>query len=98
VGGPPAGLLRDAQFDEETLTFGEGDLVVFVSDGITEGLDASGDAVVDAISAQIAQAERPTPELVCERLLVAAAQGSGPTGVTGWMDDRTAVVFGVVRR
>ena len=98
VGGPPAGLLRDAQFDEEMLTFGDGDLVVFVSDGVTEALDANGDGVVGTIAAQIAKAERPTPELVCAQLLLAASEGSGPGGVEGWMDDRTAVVFGVVPR
>ena len=96
VGGPPAGLLRDASFDEEELRLGDGDLVVFVSDGITEALDASGDGVVEAISAQIAQAERPTPDAVCARLLSAARNGTGPHGVDGWMDDRTAVVFGIV--
>ena len=96
VGGPPAGLLRDASFEEEELRLGDGDLVVFVSDGITEALDASGDGVVEAISAQIAQAERPTPDAVCARLLSAARNGTGPHGVDGWMDDRTAVVFGIV--
>ena len=96
IGGPPAGLLPDAQFDEETLTFGERDLVVFVSDGITEALDASGDGVIAAIVKQIEQAERPTPDAVCARLLTAAGNGSGPHGVDGWMDDRTAVVFGVI--
>ena len=96
VGGPPAGLLPDALFDEETLTFGEGDLVVFVSDGITEALDASGEGVVAAIAAQITQAERLTPDAVCARLLTAAGNGSGPHGVDGWTDDRTAVVFGVI--
>ena len=98
VGGPPAGLLRDALFEEETITFGEGDLIVFVSDGITEALDASGDGAVAAIAAQIAKAERPTPELVCAQLLLAAGNGFGPGGVDGWMDDCTAVVFGVVHR
>ena len=98
VGGPPAGLFPDAQFDEEVLTFGEGDLVVFVSDGITEALDVSGDGVVGTIAAQIAKAERPTPELVCAQLLLAASEGSGPGDVEGWMDDRTAVAFGVVPR
>ena len=96
VGGPPAGLLPDARFDEETLTFGERDLVVFVSDGITEALDASGEAVIAAIVRQIEQAERPTPDAVCARLLAAAGNGSGPHGVDGWTDDRTAVVFGVI--
>jgi Stage II sporulation protein E (SpoIIE) len=97
VGGPPAGLLHDAQFEEEVITFGEGDLVVFVSDGITDALDASGDGVVDAIAAQIARAEWPTPELVCAQLLLAGGNGSGPDGVDGWMDDRTAVVFGAAQ-
>jgi sigma-B regulation protein RsbU (phosphoserine phosphatase) len=96
VGGPPAGLLRDASFEEEQLTFGDGDLVVFVSDGITEALDASGERVVEVIAAQVAQAERPTPEAVCSRLLYAARQGTGPGGVVGWTDDRTAVAFGVI--
>lgn len=96
VGGPPAGLLRDASFEEEKITFGDGDLVVLVSDGITEALDASGDGVVGAIAAQIEQAEKSTPDAVCARLLAAARRASGPRGVDGWMDDRTAVVFGAV--
>ena len=96
VGGPPAGLLPNAWFDEEQLTFGDGDLVVFVSDGVTEALDVSGDGVLEAISSQIAQIERPTPEAVCESLLSAARTGSGPRGIDGWNDDRTAVVFGAV--
>jgi phosphoserine phosphatase RsbU/P len=96
VGGPPAGLIADAHFEEEVLAFGDGDLVVFVSDGITEALDASGDAAVEAIAAQIKQADRPTPDAVCRRLLAAGKTGPGPHGVDGWMDDCTAVAFGVI--
>jgi serine phosphatase RsbU (regulator of sigma subunit) len=96
VGGPPAGLLANACFEEEALALGDGDLVVFVSDGITEALDANGDEAVRAIAAQIEKADRPTPDAVCARLLSAAKHGSGPPGVDGWMDDRTAVVFGVI--
>ena len=96
VGGPPAGLLHDVRFDEEQLTFDEGDLVVFVSDGITEAMDVSGDGVVEAIVAQIEQAGRPTAETVCARLLWAARTGPGPRGVDAWTDDRTAVAFGVI--
>jgi phosphoserine phosphatase RsbU/P len=96
VGGPPAGLFRDASFDEEQLTFGDGDLVVFVSDGITEALDASGDGAVDVVAAQIAHAPKPTPEAACASLLSAARTGPGPHGVDDWTDDRTAVAFGVV--
>jgi hypothetical protein len=95
IGGPPAGLLGGVWFEEETLTLDDGDLVVFVSDGVTEALDASGDGVVDAIAAQIGLAERRTPDAVCARLLSVARQSPGPRGVDGWMDDRTAVAFGV---
>jgi serine phosphatase RsbU (regulator of sigma subunit) len=96
VGGPPAGLLHDARFEEERLSFGAGDLVVFVSDGVTEALDASGDGVVDVVSAQIALARKATPQGACASLLAAARNGPGPHGVDDWMDDRTAVAFGVV--
>jgi phosphoserine phosphatase RsbU/P len=96
VGGPPAGLLANAVFEEEAVAFGGDDVVVFVSDGITEALDASGDAVVDVIVAQIEETGRPTPDAVGARLLAAARRGPGPQGIDGWTDDRTAVVFGVV--
>jgi serine phosphatase RsbU (regulator of sigma subunit) len=95
VGGPPVGLLAEAQFEEEELSFGEGDLVAFVSDGVTEAFDASGDEAVTAIATQIADAEQSTPEGVGARLLTAARQAPGPCGVEDWMDDRTAVVFGL---
>jgi len=95
VGGPPIGLWAGAQFDEEELLFSESDLVAFVSDGVTEALDASGDDVVAAVAAQISGVEPATPEAVCAHLLSAARHGPGPHGVAGWMDDRTAVVFGV---
>jgi serine phosphatase RsbU (regulator of sigma subunit) len=95
VGGPPAGLLPGAGFEEEKVTFGDGDLVVFVSDGITEALDSGGLETVDAIVAEIDRTTPQTPDAVCARLLTAAARGSGPGGIDGWTDDRTAVVFGV---
>lgn len=95
TGGPPAGLFPAVRYEEETVGFGEGDLVVFVSDGVTEALDVSGDAAVGALAAQMARATRPTPDVVGARLLWAARHAEGPSGVEGWMDDRTAVVFGV---
>jgi len=95
VGGPPVGLLAEAQFEEEELSFGEGDLVAFVSDGVTEAFDATGDDAVTAIVTQIGVVEQSTPEGVGARLLTAARQGPGPRGVDDWMDDRTAVVFGL---
>ena len=93
TGGPPVGLVADARFEEERVTLEPGDLVVMVSDGITEALDVSGLASVDAIARCIEAAETRTPEAVCGRLLGAAGRGRGPTGISGWADDRTAVAF-----
>ena len=98
VGGPPAGLMPDVHFQEETVSLGDGDLVVFVSDGITEAIDSGDQGAVEAIVAQIERVEKPTPDAVCARLLTAAASASGPVGVDGWADDRTAVAFGVSAR
>jgi sigma-B regulation protein RsbU (phosphoserine phosphatase) len=95
VGGPPLGMLPDVRYDEEMVEFGKGDLVVFVSDGITEALDASGVGSIELITAEIEHLESRTPEAVCERLLQAASAGAGPDGVKDWTDDRTAVAFGV---
>jgi phosphoserine phosphatase RsbU/P len=96
VGGPPIGLLPGVHFEEETLAFTPGELVVFMSDGVTEGLDADSDTIVSMIAAQIQTIVRPTPETVCKTLLAAARRGSGPRGVEGWMDDRTVVAFGLL--
>lgn len=95
AGGPPVGLFPDVRYDEEAITLGEGDLVAFVSDGITEALDVSGGAVARELASQIQQAAAFTPEAVCARLLSAARKGPGPSGVDAWTDDRTAVVFGL---
>jgi sigma-B regulation protein RsbU (phosphoserine phosphatase) len=98
VGGPPAGLLRDARFEEEEVPLREGDLVAFVSDGVTEALDATGEGAVGTLAQQIESTDPFTPGAVCARLLSAAAHGAGPQGVDNWADDRTAVVFGVPAR
>ena len=47
VGGPPLGLFPAAHYDEERITLESGDLVVLVSDGITDAIDASGDGHSD---------------------------------------------------
>jgi phosphoserine phosphatase RsbU/P len=65
VGGPPAGLLADACFEEEALAFGDGDLVVFVSDGITEALDASGDAASKRLKTRTIRLRRNADDCGC---------------------------------
>jgi serine phosphatase RsbU (regulator of sigma subunit) len=93
VGGPPLGLLAAAGYDEERVSLGPGDLVVLVSDGITDAIDASGDDIPMALRAELADLRERTPELACRALLATARRSPGPRGVAKWADDRTVVAF-----
>jgi len=90
-GGPPLGLLPDASFQEETLDLEAGDICVMVTDGITEALDKSGRAPVDAIAARV-PAQGGSATAVCNAVMSLGLQGKGPGGVERWEDDRTVVV------
>jgi len=93
VGGPPLGLLAAAGYDEERVSLGPGDLVVLVSDGITDAIDASGDDIPMALRAELADLRERTPERACRALLATARRSPGPRGVAKWADDRTVVAF-----
>jgi sigma-B regulation protein RsbU (phosphoserine phosphatase) len=93
AGGPPLGLLPTAHYDEERIGLRSGDLVVLVSDGITEAIDASGDGIPAALGAELLQLPERTPELACRALVETASRSSGPAGLIGWTDDRTVVAM-----
>jgi serine phosphatase RsbU (regulator of sigma subunit) len=93
VGGPPLGLLPDAHYDEERVTLRSGDLVVLVSDGITEAIDASGNEIPAALGAELRRLPEITPGRACRALLETASRSPGPAGLTTWADDRTVVAF-----
>jgi serine phosphatase RsbU (regulator of sigma subunit) len=93
AGGPPLGLFPAAHYDEEGIALASGDLVVLVSDGITDAIDASGDGIPIAIGAELANLRERTPELACKALIDTARRSPGPSGVTKWADDRTVVAF-----
>lgn len=95
IGGPPAGLLPSPRYRSEVVPFADGDIVALVSDGVTDALDVGGNAVADALAAVIAAGRSRTPQDVCVRLLEAAREGTGPSGLTNWTDDRTVVAFGI---
>ncbi len=96
AGGPPVGLLERAAYEAETISFGEGDLITLVSDGISEALDVSADVLPFAIAAEISRASSGTPQAVCTQLLDATRGSQGPRGAGDWTDDRTVVAFGVI--
>jgi len=88
-GGPPAGLLADATYEQEHLTMHAGDLCLLVSDGVTESLD--GVSLEDGLDGSYGY--RATAASVCDSVIAKALAGRGPAGATGWDDDRTVVVM-----
>ncbi len=95
VGGPPVGLLPGPSYEQESVSISTGDLVVLVSDGVTEALEATGGDGPGRLANEVRRAGDLAPGAVCTRLLRAARHGRGPRGVEGWTDDRTVVVFAV---
>lgn len=94
TGGPPLGLLPTAHYDAGTVDLDAGDLGVFLTDGVTEGLETGPLALDQALAAVRESSERGnSPGTLCDQLLQAAAEGRGPAGALGWQDDRTVLVF-----
>jgi serine phosphatase RsbU (regulator of sigma subunit) len=90
-GGPPAGLLSNATFDQELLTLHAGDICLLVSDGVTEALD--GVWLEDRL--RTAEARGGSAEELCQGVMTQAVRGRGPSGDADWDDDRTVVVVTV---
>ena len=95
-GGPPAGLLPNAKFEEEIIELKAGDLCLLVSDGITEALGDSPQPGQDVI-VTTAREHSSSATSICHAVMARAQEGLGPPGVQQWDDDRTVVVVTVVR-
>ena len=87
-GGPPAGLLADATYEQELLSVHAGDVCVLVSDGVTEALD--GAPLEDDL--RPSNGRHATASELCDRFMTKALAGRGPSGAPDWDDDRTVVV------
>ena len=93
AGGPPAGLFVDAQYEEEPITIVQGDILLIVSDGITEAAKQTllrrkdfGDARLNAL---VRAHHHASAKGVLDRLL---ADVSAFTNDRPPQDDMTAVV------
>jgi sigma-B regulation protein RsbU (phosphoserine phosphatase) len=93
AGGPPAGLFVDAQYEEEPIPIGAGDMLLIVSDGITEAAKQTlrrredfGDTRLNAI---VRAHHHSSAKRVLDRLL---ADVSAFTNDRPPQDDMTAVV------
>jgi len=93
AGGPPAGLFVDAQYEEEPIPIEQGDVLLIVSDGITEAAkktmrrreDFGDERLVELLRAQ----HHASAKGVLDRLL---ADVSAFTNDRPPQDDMTAVV------
>jgi hypothetical protein len=95
-GGPPAGLLPDARYVRQRIALQSGDLVVCVTDGITEAISAAGDTAQQQIVTVVRDlGPCPTPAQVCAEIIGMAADGRGPEGVDDWQDDRTVLTLAI---
>ena len=74
-GGPPAGLLANATFEEGLLTVNRGDTCVLFSDGVTEALD---ETPVEGLLGAADLSARSAAE-ICDRVMGAALGARGPT-------------------
>ena len=93
-GGPPAGLLADAEFDHERLQLNAGDACLLVTDGVTEAID--GDAPLEQdLEAWREHDGGVSAAALCEAVMARALSGHGPHGAEEWDDDRTVVVVTV---
>jgi len=95
TGGPPAGLFASSRYAKEVVHLEAGDLMVAMTDGITEGLENAG-AGLDTIMRSALAPNKPDgstmPDRVTRALMAASLKGQG---IGGWHDDRTVVALGV---
>jgi sigma-B regulation protein RsbU (phosphoserine phosphatase) len=93
-GGPPAGLLPGAEFDQARLRLHTGDMCLLVTDGVTEALE--GDAPLERELEASRQRDTRSAAELCQAVMARALSGPGPLGTGEWDDDRTVVVVNVL--
>jgi len=94
--GMPLGLWPDAKYEALSVDLYPGDLGVFVTDGVTEGLEGGALSFRDALR-QSVRSGLEDPADLCAYLLRIAGEGPGPRGAGDWQDDRTSLAFRVLR-
>jgi phosphoserine phosphatase RsbU/P len=93
VGGPPAGMFPTSSYSAETVALHANDVVVAMTDGITEGLDNAGSDLRDVLRAALVAPDKVAPPDRVRAALMAASEKG--LGIGGWHDDRTVVVLAI---
>lgn len=89
-GGPPAGLMPHARFEQEQLRITVGDACLLVTDGVTEAVESTARLESDFVTSLATGIGAVS---LCDALLARALSGPGPSDVPNWDDDRTVVVM-----
>jgi phosphoserine phosphatase RsbU/P len=89
----PLGLMPGTTYAEATVDLEPGDVIVVLTDGITEALETGATTLDQALeTVRGLVADGGSPGAACDALLLTAGRGGGPVGIDGWQDDRTVVV------
>lgn len=93
--GPAAAILAGTRYQQREAALQAGDLVVFVSDGVTEALGDGGAVRFHQEVRALAEAGASAGE-TCARVMSLAKAGTGPEGVDDWQDDRTVIAVAII--
>jgi sigma-B regulation protein RsbU (phosphoserine phosphatase) len=88
-GGPPAGLLPNSAYEQETLDLASGNRVIIVTDGITERISGGFENAIAELE------DGPSAEKLCAAVFHLSEGPRASTPIVGWDDDRTVLVLAV---
>ncbi|WP_371155599.1 PP2C family protein-serine/threonine phosphatase [Jannaschia sp. 2305UL9-9] len=89
-GGPPVGLLPDAQFEVATTHLSEGDVLLAYSDGLTECMNTWGDMLEEEGLMNLVAQGDTDPESAADRIEIGLAEH---TGIQGFEDDISMILL-----
>lgn len=88
-GGPPAGLLPNTAYEEETTELAAGSRLVFLTDGLTERMPDGIEAVIAGLD------DKGSADDLCASILAWSEGPDAASPTAGWDDDRTVLVVAV---
>ena len=92
--GFPLGMFPDAKYEEFTIATQPGDCIIFISDGITDAHNATGEIFgSERLSTVLKEADRTSAKMVVQSILKAVSDFQGGTE---HFDDETVVVLRVL--
>jgi serine phosphatase RsbU (regulator of sigma subunit) len=88
-GGPAAGLLPSAVYEQETLDLAPGNRVIIVTDGITERISGGFESAIAELE------DGGSAERLCAAAFRLSEGPRASAPIAGWDDDRTVLVLAV---